>query len=605
MRARLLLLFPLVMRRLDLVIVVGLFAYTTDLSAQVTIPRDGRIPDVRVGRPLEKRSEVQRTLVAFDPSTGSWTSVSKGGVVSSSDQEGTHPSLRTPAQMIEKLEEFIRQGRRIDAIEFTPTGGWTLVAQDLNWTRGVDGEYYDVLKTLAGQGRSIQAIAFNPVEWARDRGFVIVHDRGFDARSIPAEMRSKLEEFQREGRKIEIVEFTPTGGWTIIAGEVTWTRGVGEGDHDSAWVIDPAMDGRDSGTPTSVMSYFERLQSLGQEDRFVPHAVAFDPDNYATGAGDYGYVIVLENSFFSQNVDPRLAQFLKESGRLHASYVRAWRSFESVQEQPIVGVTKTAVIELQELHVGKTRERAGDEPYIVVYPLRGRMGVRERILVFDPDRQIELIRTENNWAHEGGDYDIPARVGRIRFDDLQPFDVYGIVVLVAERNHTSHEDRVGAVGTGKFRDDVGIFNLVADRFNRALPFDAPVQDNDDLSQSNVRDRVDEAFTRIGMYFNGDLRGQAHDIFRGLPDALRESDDLLEFIAYFFINAPALSDWEVADIANRTTLLWEVGSDRPNRTGGFRPAWLQPGIFHDMVFQESYYEYQLRGEHRLYDSEAEE
>jgi hypothetical protein len=603
MRVRLLLLFPMVMRRVGLVIVVGLLAQTTDLSAQVTIPRDRQIPNVRVGRPLEKRSEVQRTLVAFDPSTGSWTSVSKGGVVSSSDQEGTPPSKRTPAQLIEKLEEFIRQGRRIDAIEFTPTGGWTLVAQDLNWTRGVDGEYYDVLKTLAGQGRSIQAIAFNPVEWARDRGFVIVHDRGFDGRSIPAEMRSKLEEFQREGRKIEIVEFTPTGGWTIIAREATWTRGVGEGDHDFARAIDPAMQGRDSGTPTSPMSYFERLQSLGQEARFVPHAVAFDPDNYATGAGLYGYVIVLENSFFSQNVQPRLAQFLKESGGLHASYVKASRSSESVQEQPIVGVTKTAVIELQELHVGKTRERAGDEPYIVVYPLRGRMGVRDRILVFDTDRQIELIRTENNWAHEGGVYDIPARAGRIRFDDLQPFEVYGIVLLVAERNHTSQEDRVGAVGTGKFRDDVGIFNLVADRFNRALPFDAPRPDNDDLSESNVRRRVYDAFNRIGRHFDGDLRHQAHEIFSGLPDAFRESDDLFEFIAYFFINAPALRDWEVADIANR--VLWEVGTDRPNYQGDFRPAWLQPGIFHDMVFRESYYEYQLRGEHRLYDSEAEE
>lgn len=86
------------------------------------------------------------------------------------------------AKALEKLNEYQRAGRRIDAFTFTRSGRWLIVAENARYYS--DRKYFDRLK---GKGS--------------------------------VSLRSKLEEYIKSGRKIDIVAITNQGNWIIVAGK--------------------------------------------------------------------------------------------------------------------------------------------------------------------------------------------------------------------------------------------------------------------------------------------------------------------------------------------------------------------------------------------------
>ena len=190
---------------------------TRGLQARVpaagVAPIGGAAPLPLLGRVASPPS---RPLAAFAPD-GGWVLA-----------HGTRSFARgLPAEASRKLGEFTGTGRSIDAVAFTPGGGWTIVAGDASWTRNVGGGYHAALKAVLAEGRRVHTVAFHPVEWNARRGFVLAHDAGFTAANIPAELCGKLREFTRAGSVLDAVAFTPKGGWTAVAGGLSWTRDVG------------------------------------------------------------------------------------------------------------------------------------------------------------------------------------------------------------------------------------------------------------------------------------------------------------------------------------------------------------------------------------------
>jgi hypothetical protein len=113
--------------------------------------------------------------------------------------------------------------------------------------------------------------------------------------------------------------------------------------------------------------------------------------------------------------------------------------------------------------VTRQHENQGDEYDLVTYPFRGLRGGGDRIYPFTATRQIRLILPADNWGKKDGEFQIPADVGRSEFRDLQPYEVYGFVVVVMEA-----DGNTVAFGWGEFQNEDGVLEVLADLFDRAV-----------------------------------------------------------------------------------------------------------------------------------------
>lgn len=248
-------------------------ASPADLRRGIAAPRIARplpVP-IRAPRPASPRvmaavnQPAVRNVIAFTPE-GGWVLA-----------RGTQTFARNiPDEAYLKLQAYTRAGKPVDAIAFTPDGGWTLVVDGASWTRNVGGQYHDVVTALVGDGKRVRSVAFNPANWRTRRGFVLAHEDGFTAEGIPGEMCEKLKEFTRAGTPLDAVAFTPDGGWTIVAGDTSWTRNVGG----------PAP------------SYHDTVTAALASGASV-HAVAFDPARYGAR---HGWVLVTNRGFHARSV---------------------------------------------------------------------------------------------------------------------------------------------------------------------------------------------------------------------------------------------------------------------------------------------------------------
>ena len=187
-----------------------------------------------------------------------------------------------PQEMVDTLVEFTRDGTKVDVIAFAPNGGWTVVAGAKHFTRNVGGGYFDTLTRLQDNGREIMAVAFNPVDWADRRGYVIVHDQGVEHAHVPNELVSKLEEFRSGGDDIYDVAFTASGAWSFVASSGDWTRNVSSGYFDAL------TNAREAGRTTEAIAFFgsQNRWIIAAEDRFHGAGV---PDGLVDRLrGDFG-----------------------------------------------------------------------------------------------------------------------------------------------------------------------------------------------------------------------------------------------------------------------------------------------------------------------------
>jgi len=125
----------------------------------------------------------------------------------------------------EKIKELGPSG--IEALAFTPSGGWVIVSAGGMFARGIPDECYDKLKAYRQDGHKIRVIAFPP---AGGNSWLIVTDQTLFARNISDECYQKLLEFWGKGWKPTCVAFPPAGGnsWIILAGKHLFARSIND-----------------------------------------------------------------------------------------------------------------------------------------------------------------------------------------------------------------------------------------------------------------------------------------------------------------------------------------------------------------------------------------
>ena len=224
-----------------------------------------------------------------------------------------------------------------------------------------------------------------------------------------------------------------------------------------------------------------------------------------------------------------------------------------------------AVIDLQRIHVNRTYEKRGGEPYILVYRFRGRLNDEENPPnIFVPADQVAFAYRDENWAHTDATHDVPAKIGRSTFNDLRPYELFGVVVAVFERQEWADLYRRG--------DDISrgigltVNSMLYDRWQRTMGTTKQYQYDNEGSGSLAIRNVHAALDRLREQFLTGLeravRNAAANV--GLPRG-EERDWFVQVLPIFWINAPQ---------ADETALEPAKISERHN-TPGVRP----PGEYH--------------------------
>ena len=283
-------------------------------------------------------------------------------------------SRNVPGELFHTLESF-RRNDNIDVVTFTPNGGWTVVAGQQNWTRNVGGGYFQELKKLIRNGEKILSVAFNPISWDSNRGYIITYEGGFSAEHIPNEMRRKVEEFLKLEGSVDIVTFTPDGGWTIIAGQKSWTRNVG-GDSPS---------------------YFEVVNQLLTRGHQVK-AVAFNPISYTR---DKGWLIVTDQVLRSRRVPRELRLQVENICNVKLDEIKRVR------------------VELIDIHCRDTEDVIKNDEFFLIGTLAAGFDTKEVLTrpIKINDGQTRSFRREEQLIYDGPlDADLPLILAIKAFD---------------------------------------------------------------------------------------------------------------------------------------------------------------------------------------------
>lgn len=195
-----------------------------------------------------------------------------------------------PADYQAKVNQLLNRNVPISDVEFTPDGGWTILTARSHHTQNIGGDYSKMINQVQSSGKKVNAVAFYPLGWAEKQGFVIIYDKGYKAKNVPSTLTSKLDEFLAQGAALKSVEFTPTGGWSIISDISTW--------------------GNMKENPSVKVSYLDYISSLfiGNHNVF---ASAFNPNNYEK---DMGWVVIEDDKYTGQSIPDGVRQALNSVG---------------------------------------------------------------------------------------------------------------------------------------------------------------------------------------------------------------------------------------------------------------------------------------------------
>jgi hypothetical protein len=216
-------------------------------------------------------------------------------------------------------------------------------------------------------------------------------------------------------------------------------------------------------------------------------------------------------------------------------------SGNSTEQMP--APTIDAVMDLQSIKILRQFENRGDEYYFVTYQLRGFRGKGDRIFTFEANDQIWPVVAGENWAKENQSFTIPQGAGRMIFEDLQPFEVYGFVAVVMEANANTQDERESAFGFGEFENEVGATEVVSAAFERAIPREPNfLPDYSDTSCANVLEVLDENESGLGAHF-GDFTLRNSGLSKAIQDAIevpleRPNPDVFDGAIWgFYMNLP--------------------------------------------------------------------
>lgn len=109
--------------------------------------------------------------------------------------EGGVAAEHVPVEMCAKIRQLAKSGQSLDAVAFTPDGGWTIVADGYAWTRNVGGPsptYHQYIQERVARGDTVHSVSFNPVQYDARNGWLVLADADFGGRAVPEEAMEQL-----------------------------------------------------------------------------------------------------------------------------------------------------------------------------------------------------------------------------------------------------------------------------------------------------------------------------------------------------------------------------------------------------------------------------
>jgi len=150
---------------------------------------------------LERLQQNDREIkaVAFNPAN--WSG--NHGYVIVHDRGLTHENV--PGELVSQLQRFLDNGDDIYDVAITEDAAWSFVASSGDWTRRVEGGYFEALTNVRETGRKAEAIAF----FGGPRHWIIATTERFHGAGAPDGLASHLrEKFGLEGdiRKVAVAD---------------------------------------------------------------------------------------------------------------------------------------------------------------------------------------------------------------------------------------------------------------------------------------------------------------------------------------------------------------------------------------------------------------
>jgi hypothetical protein len=135
---------------------------------------------------------IKVNAVAFNP-TGWQTN--KGFVIV---YDKGYKADNIPASLKTKLDEYVAEKAILESVEFTPIGGWSILTEKNTWSRiqenpSVKVSYLDYLKTLYHNNHDVFASAFNPDNYAKNFGWIVIEDDAYTGHYIPENLQRDLQ----------------------------------------------------------------------------------------------------------------------------------------------------------------------------------------------------------------------------------------------------------------------------------------------------------------------------------------------------------------------------------------------------------------------------
>ncbi len=433
-----------------------------------------------------------------------------------------------PAALKKVLDYHLHeQSKPIADLAFTPDGKhWVLAFEGgAVYSPGLPDDVAEDVDRLRREGRQISTLAFNPSRWKRLHGFVLVHEDGVIAEHVIGRMREKLEDLH-DRTAIHDVAFTPDGGWAITSAEGYTT---------------PYLRGR---FRKALRRYY------GRTDNGPVTAIGFDRWNW--DGDEPGWVMATAKGGFTarnmvcavgEALDNRLGMDGKNRKCYPMPKVKRVKPRLEYDLKPVS--TGTGSVELKRLWVLDRQEDNGDDPGILTMAWRGRPGKGGRVWYARGASDIGLVSGfgKNVWGSENP-YDVKDGKLRMEFDDLQPWEFYGVMYSIVERDKSDHS-KLHDVMEAAAED-------IEEEFDREMrKLSAPDEDASDAEKARlVAKMLDVAWGSLG-YAEGGVVKKHFDA--KLKKKVGGSDMTTESKLYrhfWNASAPGLS---AADIRKATNL----------------------------------------------------
>jgi hypothetical protein len=112
--------------------------------------------------------------------------------------DGGYKAENIPASLTAKLDEYVGEKAKLKSVEFTPNGGWSILTDVSTWSRiqedpSVKVSYLDYMKTLYHNNHEVFASAFNPDNYGKNFGWLVVEDDAYTGHYIPEGLQTALQ----------------------------------------------------------------------------------------------------------------------------------------------------------------------------------------------------------------------------------------------------------------------------------------------------------------------------------------------------------------------------------------------------------------------------